>query len=102
MEELKVQVKKTRLRPFRAENPDTLSRMGSPASIYVLRGRKEAKQLQVQVMKGCRKPPGAKHPDTLKNMANLAPAYWNKRQLEAEKLEVQVKRLVPGYPGLII
>ena len=95
-------MKKTCLRLFRAENLDTLSRMGNPASIYALQGWKEAKQLQVQVMKGRLRPPGVKHPRTLASMANLSPAYRNQRRLEVEKLEVQVKRLVSGYSGLII
>ena len=107
-EELEVQVMETRKQVLGPEHPDTLTSMGSLASIYWNQGRwKEAEQLELQVIETQKQVLGPEHPDTLTTISNLASTYWNQgrwkeaEQLGAQVMETQKQVLGPEHPNTL-
>ena len=92
VEELEVQVVKTKKRVLGQQHPDTLTSMANLAAAYRNQERwEEAKELDAQVVEMSRKVLVQEHPDTLASMANLASIYLNQGQWKyAEELEVKV------------
>ena len=94
VEELEVEITRTRKRVLGLEHPETLTSMANLASTYLHQGRwNEAKELEMQVMQTRKRLLGLEHPETLTRMGNLASIYINQgRWKEAEERELQLRQ----------